>query len=32
MLLEDEGHGFTRVSNTINVFKKKIEFLEKHLR
>jgi dipeptidyl aminopeptidase/acylaminoacyl peptidase len=32
MLLEDEGHGFTRVKNTIDVFKKNIEFLEKHLR
>ncbi|HLT23966.1 MAG TPA: S9 family peptidase, partial [Ignavibacteria bacterium] len=32
MLLEDEGHGFTKVKNTIDVFKKNIEFLEKHLR
>jgi dipeptidyl aminopeptidase/acylaminoacyl peptidase len=32
MILEDEGHGFSRVKNTIEVFKKNIEFLEKHLR
>jgi dipeptidyl aminopeptidase/acylaminoacyl peptidase len=32
MLLEDEGHGFSKVKNTIEVFKKNIEFLEKHLR
>lgn len=32
IILEDEGHGFSRVKNTIDVFKRKIEFLEKHLR
>ncbi len=32
MMLEDEGHGFTKVSNQIKVFKKKIEFLDKYLR
>lgn len=32
MLLEDEGHGFSKVSNQIKVFKAKLEFLNKHLR
>ena len=32
IVLEDEGHGFSRVKNTIDVFKRKIDFLEKHLR
>lgn len=32
ILLEDEGHGFSKVSNQIKVFKAKIEFLNKHLR
>ena len=31
ILLEDEGHGFSKVSNQISVFKEKIEFLDKHL-
>lgn len=32
ILLEDEGHGFTKVSNQIKVFKDKISFLDKYLR
>jgi len=32
ILLEDEGHGFSKVSNQIKVFKAKLEFLNKHLR
>jgi dipeptidyl aminopeptidase/acylaminoacyl peptidase len=32
LLLDDEGHGFTKVANAVKVFKKKLEFLEKHLR
>ncbi len=32
ILLEDEGHGFSKVSNQIKVFRKKIEFLETNLR
>ncbi len=32
ILLEDEGHGFSKVVNQINVFKKEITFLEKYLK
>jgi dipeptidyl aminopeptidase/acylaminoacyl peptidase len=32
ILLEDEGHGFSKVSNQIKVFKEKIKFLETNLR
>jgi dipeptidyl aminopeptidase/acylaminoacyl peptidase len=32
VLLEDEGHGFSKVSNQIKVFKEKIKFLETNLR
>lgn len=32
LLLEDEGHGFSKVSNEIKVFELIIEFLEKHLK
>ena len=32
ILLEDEGHGFSKVSNQISVFKEKIKFLDKHLK
>ncbi len=32
ILLEDEGHGFSKVSNQIKVFKEKIKFLENYLR
>ncbi len=32
ILLEDEGHGFSKVVNQINVFKKEIKFLEKYLK
>jgi len=32
ILLEDEGHGFSKVSNQIKVFKAKIDFLEKYLK
>lgn len=32
ILLEDEGHGFSKVSNQIKVFKEKIKFLEANLR
>jgi dipeptidyl aminopeptidase/acylaminoacyl peptidase len=32
MLLEDEGHGFSKVSNQIKVFKAKIDFLDKYLK
>ena len=32
ILLEDEGHGFSKVSNQIRVFKAKLEFLDKYLR
>jgi len=32
ILLEDEGHGFSKVSNQIKVFEEKIKFLEKYLR
>lgn len=32
ILLEDEGHGFSKVSNQIKVFKSKLEFLDKYLR
>lgn len=32
ILLEDEGHGFSKVSNQIKVFKEKIKFLENNLR
>ena len=32
MLLEDEGHGFSKVSNQIKVFKAKLNFLDKYLR
>jgi len=32
VLLNDEGHGFTKVINQINVFKTKINFLDKYLR
>ncbi|MBI5403266.1 MAG: S9 family peptidase [Ignavibacteriae bacterium] len=32
ILLEDEGHGFSKVSNQIRVFKEKIKFLENYLR
>lgn len=32
ILLEDEGHGFSKVSNQIMVFKEKIKFLESNLR
>jgi dipeptidyl aminopeptidase/acylaminoacyl peptidase len=31
ILLEDEGHGFSKVSNQIKVFKTKLEFLNKYL-
>lgn len=32
ILLEDEGHGFSKVSNQISVFKEKIKFLETNLK
>jgi len=32
ILLEDEGHGFSKVSNQIKVFKEKIKFLEANLK
>ena len=32
ILLEDEGHGFSKVSNQIKVFKAKMNFLDKYLR
>lgn len=32
ILLEDEGHGFSKVSNQIKVFKAKLEFLNNNLR
>ncbi|HMS63821.1 MAG TPA: S9 family peptidase [Ignavibacteria bacterium] len=32
ILLEDEGHGFSKVSNQIKVFKAKLEFLDKYLK
>jgi len=32
ILLEDEGHGFSKVSNQVKVFKEKIKFLENYLR
>lgn len=32
ILLEDEGHGFSKVSNQIRVFKAKLDFLDKYLR
>ncbi|MEO6693832.1 MAG: S9 family peptidase [Ignavibacteria bacterium] len=32
ILLEDEGHGFSKVSNQIRVFDEKIKFLDKYLR
>ena len=32
ILLEDEGHGFSKVSNQILVFKNMISFLDKYLR
>lgn len=32
ILLEDEGHGFTKVSNQIIVFKAMIDFLDKNLK
>ncbi len=32
ILLEDEGHGFSKVSNQIKVFEAKIRFLDKYLR
>jgi dipeptidyl aminopeptidase/acylaminoacyl peptidase len=31
ILLEDEGHGFSKVSNQVRVFKEKIKFLETNL-
>lgn len=31
ILLEDEGHGFSKVSNQIKVFKAKLKFLDKYL-
>lgn len=32
ILLEDEGHGYSKVSNQIKVFEAKIKFLDKYLR
>lgn len=32
ILLEDEGHGYSKVSNQIKVFEEKLKFLEKYLR
>ncbi|MEO8663873.1 MAG: S9 family peptidase [Ignavibacteria bacterium] len=32
ILLEDEGHGYTKVSNQIKVFESKLKFLDKYLR
>lgn len=32
VLFEDEGHGFSKVSNTIKAFKTQLEFLDKYLR
>lgn len=32
MLLEDEGHGFSKVSNQIKVFESKLKFLDKYLK
>jgi dipeptidyl aminopeptidase/acylaminoacyl peptidase len=32
ILLKDEGHGFSKVSNQIYVFKEKIKFLDKYLK
>jgi dipeptidyl aminopeptidase/acylaminoacyl peptidase len=32
ILLEDEGHGFSKVSNQIFVFKEKLKFLDKYLK
>jgi dipeptidyl aminopeptidase/acylaminoacyl peptidase len=32
ILLEDEGHGFSKVSNQIHVFENMIAFLDKYLR
>lgn len=32
ILLDDEGHGFSKVSNQVMVFKEKIKFLEENLR
>ncbi len=32
ILFEDEGHGFSKISNQINAFKNIISFLDKHLR
>ncbi len=31
-VLEDEGHGFSKVSNQIMVWEKIITFLDKHLK
>lgn len=30
MVLEDEGHGFSRVENEIAVYRRVLEFLERH--
>ncbi|HEX2787485.1 MAG TPA: S9 family peptidase [Ignavibacteria bacterium] len=32
VLFEDEGHGFSKVTNTIKAFKTQLEFLDKYLR
>jgi dipeptidyl aminopeptidase/acylaminoacyl peptidase len=32
ILLEDEGHGYSKVANQIKVFEAKIKFLDKYLR
>jgi len=32
ILLEDEGHGFNKVSNQIKVFEAKLNFLDRHLK
>jgi len=32
LLLEDEGHGFSKVSNQIKVFKLMLNFLDKYLK
>lgn len=32
ILLEDEGHGYSKVANQIRVFEEKIKFLDKYLR
>jgi len=32
ILLEDEGHGFSKVTNQIKVFEEKLKFLDKYLK